>query len=255
MVDESAKHALQLLHTEIQALIGALADRGIQVQVTGGAAVALLVPSAPDVWSRAERPSPADIDVLARGRERMRLARSLKELGWEADEHRNAIHGRVRHMYVSPRGMRLDVFFDALRMCHEIPMSSHPHPQTSAVPPEDLLLHKLQVVELNQKDIVDITILLLASGRKEVELSAERVAARTGRDWGLWMTVVGNLDRLASDTAQFHWLTAAEADIVSRQGSALASQLRSSPKSPRWRLRSFVGTRVQWYEDVEEVDR
>jgi hypothetical protein len=42
---------------------------------------------------------------------------------------------------------------------------------------------------------------------------------------------------------------------VVERSRTLRKAIEDEPKGRRWKMRARVGTRKQWYEDVEELDR
>jgi hypothetical protein len=120
-------------------------------------------------------------------------------------------------------------------------------------------MSKLQVVEQNEKDVQDITYLLAAfpvSDGDELEtIGAFRFCKIVGDDWGWWRTVTRNLDRVAELVqGDLRHLVPAKAtfDPVA-QARTLRERAEAAPKSLKWKLRSKVGERVQWYELPEEI--
>jgi hypothetical protein len=120
----------------------------------------------------------------------------------------------------------------------------------------EVLLTKLQVVQLNDKDIKDILLVLLQHEVRESEdgerINLAAMAAPCGADWGFYKTVTDNL-RLVSDGLPGSGLAAAEATLVSKRITAITERIERQPKSAGWKLRALVGTRVRWYELPEEV--
>ena len=55
----------------------------------------------------------------------------------------------------------MDVFVSSFRMCHEIPLEKRLSVDEDTVPLAELLLTKLQIIELNEKDVRDTVALLL----------------------------------------------------------------------------------------------
>ncbi len=122
----------------------------------------------------------------------------------------------------------------------------------------DLLLSKLQIVELNEKDARDIVHLLCAmpvGGESRLSLDVDRLRGLLGSDWGWWRTVTGNLAKLPALIGERPDLapTNAAFDPVA-QAKLLLEQAEAAPKGLKWRLRANVGDRVRWYELPEEVD-
>jgi hypothetical protein len=121
----------------------------------------------------------------------------------------------------------------------------------------DVLLSKLQIIELNEKDARDIVQLLsclpVGAGAPGA-IDTDRFSKVLGADWGWWRTVTGNLDKLPSLLAETPALACAGAEY---DPLAQARQLRevadSAPKGMKWKMRARVGDGMRWYELPEEV--
>jgi hypothetical protein len=127
------------------------------------------------------------------------------------------------------------------------------------IPLAELLLSKAQIVQLNRKDALDILSLLLNNdlGRdSERRIGIDRIAQLCSHDWGLYKTVTMNLERVEEllSTDEFR-LPAEERELILRRISQIRDAIDETPKTLAWQLRDKVGTRVRWYEEVEEVDR
>jgi hypothetical protein len=121
----------------------------------------------------------------------------------------------------------------------------------------DLLLTKLQIVELNEKDASDVLYLLsaypLRPGDEPGTIGLGRFGAIVGGDWGWWRTVTRNLERIRSLVASGRPTPplGSPLDALEQIGS-LEREAAAVTKTFRWRLRSLVGERVRWYETPEE---
>ncbi len=137
-----------------------------------------------------------------------------------------------------------------------------------------VLLSKLQIVELNEKDVRDILQLLGAvpvgdgqSGGRHAAgqarggpagsgpvIDTERFAKLLGADWGWWRTVTINLAKLPGLVAERPEIAPPSPpfDPV-EQSQRLLQIAKSAPKSVKWKLRANIGDRVRWYELPEEV--
>jgi hypothetical protein len=117
------------------------------------------------------------------------------------------------------------------------------------LPPADLLLMKLQVVETNDKDFRDMAALLVDLPLADDDDDAIDVAylsGLAGRDWGLWRTITMVARRLDSHAATLGDERIAHA--VGEKVAILLERLESAPKTRGWRLRARLGDRVRWYE-------
>jgi hypothetical protein len=241
------------LHSEASRLVAAITERGVAARLTGGLAIARRCPSA--------RRSPLarryeDLDLVCGPRAGRAVADTLTAAGYIEDEQFNAVHGAQRLYFREPeRDRHVDVFVGVIRMCHVLDLRDRLDLLPDTITPSDLLLSKLQVVELNAKDGLDLLALLhdqpLVTGRHEA-LDPAYLAALWGQDWPLWRTsqlTLRKVDRLAPKT-----LDPASADRVAATIRALDELLESCEKTRRWKLRARIGDRVRWYELPEEIE-
>jgi hypothetical protein len=243
---------------EAQRIIEASRQAGVTVRVIGGVGVALVAPTI----GRLEPPRTYhDIDLAAPAGAAA-ITRVMTALGYQPAREFNTLNGFERLLFHDAGGRRVDVFIDTLRMCHELPfrdrLGSAAWPWT--LPPADLLLSKLQIVEGTDRDAQDVLALLadhelVESGGDGIELS--RLREVCGTDWGWWRTVDDNLERLIA-----RWIEPTSAggsapvgarSIALGRARALRAALAESPKSMGWRARAAVGRRIRWYDLPEEV--
>jgi hypothetical protein len=235
---------------EARRLIAAAAEQGLLLRALGGVAVYLLAPDGKPRLPRRVK----DIDVaVPRGSGRP-AARLLEQAGYVGDQMFNALHGSRRLLFIDPAHERhLDVFVGEFSMCHEIPLTARLDRAPLTVPPEELLLSKLQIVEATANDQSDLYSLLVqyevfaGSG----SLDGSFVAGLCAKDWGLWRTCVGSIDRLLANLESSP-LDPGEAARVQARLEALRGCLEAAPKTMKWRLRSQVGDKVRWYQQPEE---
>jgi hypothetical protein len=120
-----------------------------------------------------------------------------------------------------------------------------------------MLLEKMQIVQINEKDIIDTIMLLLehplGEGDKET-INIDRISKICGSDWGFWRTVSMNLDKVRLLAQGYKQLTDEQKKHVNSQVDFALDYMEKEPKSLAWKLRSRVGDRVKWYKEVDEVD-
>ena len=237
---------------EARRLIAAAGERGLLLRALGGVAVYLLAPDGKPRLPRRVK----DIDVaVPRGSGRP-TARLLEQAGYVGDEMFNALHGSRRLLFIDPAHERhLDVFVGEFSLCHEIPLTARLDRAPLTVPPEELLLSKLQIVAATANDQSDLYSLLVqydvAAFGLEASLDASFVAGLCAKDWGLWRTCVGSIERLQANLESSP-LDPGEASRVQARLAALRGYLEAEPKTMKWRLRSQVGDKVRWYQQPEE---
>jgi hypothetical protein len=180
----------------------------------------------------------------------------LREAGYEPEVAFNAMNGKERMLFHDPEhGRQVDVFVGSFRMCHEIPFGGRLAPGEPTVPLAELLLTKLQIVELNEKDVRDMVLLFWGHDVAERDgdsINARRVAELCAADWGLWRTITANLERCRQHLDEYPLLAAGRERVSARIGAVL-ERIEVEPKSRGWRLRAKIGERRRWYELPEEV--
>lgn len=238
------------LTDESRRLLAASRERGIEARVLGGVAIRLLLGSR--LHSAFEREL-NDIDFIVGRRQGRELEQLLAELGWEPEREFNALNGARRLLFHEPEGPRkVDVFVETFSMCHELPLAERLLEREETLPPAELLMTKLQIVELNPKDRGDCYALLLGCPVEEIE--APRIAELAARDWGMHHTFELNLGRLRDGLSEVA-LDDRERATIAGAVDAIQRALDDAPKSRAWRLRARIGERKRWYEEVEEIDR
>ena len=231
---------------------------GIGLKLLGGLAVRVLCPDLPP---RLRAGQDMDFACLSKGRKA--TASFLEAQGCVPDKRFNNLNGDRQMYFTAPSGRPVDIMVDRLTMCHMLDF----RPGFSRLPYTldaiDVLLSKLQIVELNEKDARDIVQLLAglpvgtdSDGSKAngAVLDTVRFSQLLGADWGWWRTVTGNLDKLPALVAERPELVppGAPHDALG-QARELAGLAQSVPKGMKWKLRANVGDRVRWYELPEEV--
>ena len=118
--------------------------------------------------------------------------------------------------------------------------------------PADLLLSKLQIYEVNRKDLVDTIALFLdhrVSSGDDDAIDAAYIAHLAADDWGLYRTLQLNIKKLLATLDEIE----VDRDLVRSRVEELWAVVEARAKPLKWRLRAQVGDRLQWYELPEEV--
>jgi hypothetical protein len=228
------------------------AEASLGLKLLGGLAVRVLCPGFPPRLRAGQ-----DMDFACVSKERKKVADYLEGAGCEPDRRFNNLNGDRQMYFSAPSGRPIDVMVDRLSMCHTLDFRPGFSRQPFTIDAVDVLLSKLQIVELNEKDAHDIVHLLagLPVGRGSGEcIDTDRFAKLLGADWGWWRTVTGNLEKLPDLVADRPGLVppGAPCDPLA-EARQLLDVAQQAPKSMKWKLRSNVGDRVRWYELPEEV--
>lgn len=225
----------------------------VGLRVLGGVAVALHAPDA--VHPALARPY-RDLDLATTRKEGRAAAALLLEIGYAPNERFNAMNGASRLVfYDEEHGRQVDVFVGTFEMCHEIPIADRLELEPRTIPLAELLLTKLQIFQLNEKDLHDIWAILYAHDVAEHDddaVNAAYIAHLLAGDWGLWRT-----SRQTVETARARLggspLATEERALVDERLARLWQRVEAQPKGLRWRSRARVGDRTKWYVEPEEI--
>jgi hypothetical protein len=197
-----------------------------------------------------------DIDFVTTRKEGRTAARLLPELGYEANTRFNAMNGGTRLVFYDQEHHRqVDIFVGEFRMCHEIPIADRLHLEPQTVPLAELLLTKLQIVHLNEKDLHDIWAILHEHDVAEHDVdsvNAAHVARVLAADWGLWRTSRQTVET-ARERLQEAPLGEEDRALLQARLDLLWKRVEAEPKGLRWRSRAKLGDRSKWYEEPEEI--
>jgi hypothetical protein len=244
-------------------------EAGLGLKLLGGLAVRVICPDFPPRLRAGQ-----DMDFACTAKSRKDVAAYLERSGCQPDRRFNNLNGDRQMYFNAPSGRPIDVMVDRLVMCHTLDFRPSFGNLPFTVDAIDVLLSKLQIVELNEKDVWDTFHLLsgvpvgsagagasgagASGGRgrgRGAYLDTDRFAKLLGGDWGWWRTVTGNLTKLPALAAEKAHLLPRDAphDPIA-QARHLQEVAESAPKGAKWKMRAKMGDRVRWYELPEEVD-
>ena len=231
-------------------------ESGLTLRLLGAVAFARRCPNHAYLRERLGRHF-TDIDFAAYGRDAERIRTMLAGAGYVDDPHVYVGSEGSRLVAEHPGiGMHVDVFLDKLEFCHTVRWKDRLEVDRETIPLAEMLLQKMQIVEINEKDLIDTITLLLEFplGDSDVNtINIERVAQVCSKDWGWWRTLTMNLDKVRQMADHYAELTDQEKRRVADQVAAALDRIEAEPKSIPWKLRAKVGDRKKWYRDVDEL--
>src|SRR5512139_4144200 len=239
---------------EMNRLIESARESSILLRAIGGLAIRVQSGVMQMFYSREYH----DLDFIVADADRKKIEPFFLEMGYESNRRFNLLNGAKRQIYLDPNSERhVDVFVGQFEMCHKLPMNDRLQLDPVTVPLADLLLSKAQIVHLNHKDALDIASILLynETGNDDAgRINLDYIAKLCGQDWGLYKTTSINLERVEEIVGDetLH-LTESERGLIRKRVAEVQRTFETMPKSLAWQMRDKVGTRVRWYEEVEEV--
>jgi len=245
------------LEDEMHRLVTEAQKEDIFLRVLGGLAIKVHSPHANH--RSLERKYP-DIDFVTNKAGAKKLLTFLPTMGYTPNKTFNTLSGDRRQLwYDEEHGRQIDIFIGDFTMCHTLPLADRLEIEPLTIPLAELFLSKAQIVELNRKDILDLLTLLLdheAGSGDEETINADLIARLCAKDWGLYTTISMTVQKLHTfldegDVA----LDEEDAKTIKRRLVTLQKAMDDEPKTLAWKMRAKIGTRVRWYEEVEEVQR
>lgn len=197
-----------------------------------------------------------DVDLVGLSEHRNDYKKLFHDLNYHIDWDR-LVAGEGRRYLFERSGefpVEVDLFIDRLDMCHQIELRHRIALQPYTIPLADLLLEKLQIVDLNRKDIVDVVVLLSEhqlEGEGPETIDMTYIRDLLADDWGFYYTARTNLNAV-SDALEDLPLDGELREGVTAKLRRLDREIEDAPKTRRWKLRARIGPRRKWYQDVEE---
>ncbi|MFQ6125236.1 MAG: hypothetical protein ACE5R6_11630 [Candidatus Heimdallarchaeota archaeon] len=250
MSDESIINEAMIISDKTQ-------KAGLTLKILGAGAIRIHCSNFASLHKAMKR-TLTDIDFVAPKKQKKDVLKFMETLGYGMDRHmRYVMTISERYILTKPGwGVHVDIFLDKLDMCHLIDLRSRMHLDHPTIPLADLLLEKTQIVQINEKDIKDVIVLLREHniGAGEVEtINAQYIADLLSKDWGFYYTVTTNLKKIEEFLIKYDVLTEDDVLDVKTKIQTLQDKIEQKPKSRRWKMRAKVGSKKKWYKDVEEV--
>lgn len=229
----------------------------IPMKLMGCIAVKIHCPNWSEFHEHTMQRHATDLDFMTLSKYRGKVESMLGSLGYHP--MRTTTPREDRLIYLDNDDMHVDVFFDKLSMCHTIDFKNRLQIDHQTISLSDIVLEKLQIVKINEKDIKDVMILLRehAIGSDENEtINGDYIAKLFSNDWGFYYTATNNLKLIKEKLNENNYRTIfKEEDIkdIANKIDKLLNVIENEPKSTSWKVRARTGTKKKWYQDVEEV--
>lgn len=230
--------------------------KNVTLRLLGGIAFRLRSPSS---LSGGLQRRYVDIDFVGLRNQRREINELFNELGYTPRTTFNAMNGHTRLIFNDiANERRVDIFLNVFEMCHKLDFTDRLKLDTITLPLADLLLTKLQVYEITEREYKDVTALLKdhevgeSDDDREI-INGKYIAKLCSQDWGLWKTVGLNLERITSAITTY-LPNPEDQKLVQARIDRLKQLIEREPKSFAWKVRARVGEKKRWYE-LPEADK
>ncbi|MBE0669416.1 MAG: hypothetical protein IH588_02410 [Anaerolineales bacterium] len=253
---EQDRSEREKFENELKAILKASDDANILLRVIGSLAFQMHCPKFGYLQAAMGR-AYTDIDFGAYSKQSRQITEMMTKMGYVDNREVYIASEGERAIFDKPgTGLHVDIFYEKLDFCHAIYWKDRLEVDSPTIPLTELLLEKMQIVQINEKDIIDTIMLLLEHPLGETDhetINIKFAAQLCANEWGLWRTTTMNLDKVKQLAQHYTQLTDEQKSKVISQVDEIVARLNSEPKPLAWRIRDRVGDRVKWYKEVDEV--
>ncbi len=244
---------------EAHALVDEAGRKGLTLRVMGGMAIYMHSKDQETLWRNLARLGSkvfTDIDLVAYGKQRNDLYEFVQGRGYKTDPRFLYQFGKKRHIFFQGRVPMVEIFYDQLEMNHTVPYAGRLEKDSPTVPLGELMMQKLQVVKINEKDLKDLIVLIRAHeiGEDDNEKININVFDYVDlfNDWGWYHTATMNLNNIKKKAGEYTQLSEDDRRIVNQRVDKMLAHIEGKPKSFKWKMRAKMGEKTMWYNPVED---
>ena len=210
-------------------------ENSIDIRLFGSVAL-LFLDSSRIEFINQYRKGIADIDIIVKPSHIKELENYFMGKGYATNMQIKMLYGNSRRSFRLENNISIDVFIGNITLCQEIAILGRFDLEYPTLTPSDLFLTKIQKVNLSEWDVFDINFIL------DYKIDFQYIVELSSKKWNWWKTLTTNIPFLLKEN-------------ISENNKKLLTELLSEinliDKKINWKLRSIVGERRQWYNDVE----
>jgi len=256
----SDRQRLSLMLGEGTRIVEEAKKRDVHLRLLGAIAFQIHCPKFSYLSTKLDRVL-TDIDFAGYSKEKDGMTKLMNEFGYKDEPSVTVLFGHKRLIYDNKsNGIHIDIFLDKLEMNHDIPFKDRLGLDQLTISLADLLLEKMQIVQINEKDYIDTMMLIREhaigkDGNTPETIDAGHIAKLLAADWGFYYTVTTNLGKVQTRLAKYIEVSDEDRNDITTKIGELLKRIEDEPKSFSWKMRAKVGPKSKWYRDVDEVIR
>jgi len=232
-------------------------SQGVKIRIMGAVAIRLHATRMLGQSQTLKRDI-TDIDFVGYSEQKAKIEDLVVKSGYD-ELHGGLTPGLLmnRLIFNSKEGKHIDIFLDQLQMCHVIDFRDKLDLDYPTISLAYLILQKMQIVRINEKDIKDTLALLLEheigkDGRDVV--NPDLITKPLSEDWGFYYTATTNLNKIRGFMETYN-VPEADRAVINKRLDTLIAAIEAHPKTMKWKMRAKIGPKKKWYNEVEEVER
>ena len=236
---------------EAKRIIRAAQERDVVLRVFGGLAIQM---HCKDVQFCSRKH--VDLDVVGLSRQSAQIVSIFEGMGYVRNQAIALSFGRGRMLFEKPESEdHIDVLLDRLIFEHTIDLRGRLGIEEFTISVSDLLLSKLSIARLNEKDFRDIITLLKERpfGNQDLRgaVNVDYIVRLCSKRWGLCHDVLRALGECTRMLKSYE-LDSDSREHALRNLDVLRTSISSSKKTTHWKLRGVVGEHMPWRRDLDE---
>lgn len=196
-----------------------------------------------------------DIDVVGLSNEAEAIMETIEEFGYQENNFYTMLSGGAHLLFEKPDSKdHIDVFLDKLPMEHDIDLRDRLDIEENTISVSDLLISKFIIKEMNEKDYRDIITIVKDDplGHEDTPntINIDYIAALCSKNWGLNIDVFTAIDSCMEFLKTYHFDDPTSEELL-RKFEEIRQAIENHPKSLKWIIRSRIGKRLAWRNEVE----
>jgi hypothetical protein len=199
--------------------------------------------------------SHGDLDFVGLSSHYENIVEVMKEAGYDEVSSMTFTTGGSRLLF-ERLGMvdHIDIFMDRIDIEHIIDLKDRLDIDEDTVSISDLLLLKLTITRLNEKDIRDIITMVkdlqVGDDDSTGTINVSYIAGLCAKGWGLHHDVTASLRRTLNFLPGYS-LPEDESSMVAEKLEGILTAILDTPKTLKWKLRALLGERIPWRREIE----
>lgn len=238
-----------VLPLEAKKIIGEAAKQVVTLRLIGALAVRLHSKTSNEPGFARKL---SDLDFVGYSKQGKKIKEFFVSQKYNPNERFNFVHGARRQIYYHPEyNFQVDVFLDIFEMCHTLDLRGRLELDPSTIPLADLVATKLQIVELNEKDVKDLSAIIkdhdIAYDDNDFErINVKYLAELCSKDWGIYKTLTMNLAKIDSMIGDY--VQPQDLETIRNRMRQINQTIENQPKTLKWKMRAKIGESRPWYQ-------
>lgn len=237
-------------------IIKLAAKDNLELRIFGSVGVSILCNPSNNVLEWKDL-SIRDIDFIAKIEQIEDIDKLLSNIKFVLMETQFSTNGEHR-IYIGASSnygsdIKIDIFFGNLTFNHRIPKPYFDTNFKYTLPPTQLLLSKLSIVKIVEKDVKDIIYLLAFHKYGDDYIDEDmlkRVWCSNTKAWGLCRTCIKSIKTVKNYLNENENHYSSVKVVVEDRLEYLLNIIRHSNKSLSWKIRACIGEKVSYYKQA-----